>query len=161
MSLLLIWLYMNIALKTVSPVPKKINPILGWYQVQATEKVIIHTGIQIINPPTVMIKAKDPLRKPPTKGTNPKISMRGANRRQNPTTIIRKDIPLTKNVNFLVYLFLLVKISSFVRVSSNKKLISVMGTRNYPTHAQKMQPKGSSSSLIFLPLFWYSAIGKG
>ena len=152
---------MRIALKTVSPIPKKINPILGWYQVQAIENVIIHKGIQIISPPTVIIKAKDPLRKPPTKGTNPKISMRGAKRRQNPTTIIRKENPLTKNVNFLVYLFLLVKISSFVRVSSNKKLISVIGTRNYPTHAQQIHPKGSSSSSIFLPLFWYSAIGKG
>lgn len=152
---------MRIALKTVSPIAKKINPILGWYQVQAIEKVIIHKGIQIISPPTVIIKAKDPFRKPPTKGTNPKISMRGANRRQNPTTIMRKEIPLTKNVNFLVYRFLLVKISSLVRVSSNRKLISVMGTRNYPTHAQQIQPKGSSSSSIFFPLFWYSAIGKG
>ena len=137
---------MKIPLKTVRPIPKKISPILGWYQVQAMEKVIIHKGIQIINPPTIIIKIRDPLRKPPTKGTNPKISMRGTKSRQNPTIIIRKDIPLTKNANFSVYFFLLLKISFLVRISSNRKLISLMGTRYYPTHAQKIQPKGSSSS---------------
>lgn len=93
------------------------------------EKVIIHKGMQIINPPTVTMKANEPFKNPPTNGTNPKRSINGENSKQNPTIIIKNETPLTIKVNFLLSLVFSSKIYSFVNVFSYKKLISVIGAR--------------------------------